>query len=671
MMCMGNELRGDYDVLKQLVELGKQLDGRHLYTSTANNAAEASVGIKPYDGDEYYIAHEGRINGERIMRRCEMVFNHERPETCSDYRETLVGIGVPTISHEVGQWEIYPNYDEIKKYTGVLVAKNLEAFQASIQSQGLLHQAENFLYASGKLSVLLYKEEIEKSLRTPEYGGFQLLDIHDYPGQGTAHVGWLDTFWNSKGLIEPQEFRGFCYHTVALSRMEKRVWQNNETFNATIEVANYNSVDYLDLAAYWVIIDSEGFVLDKGVLIVERAEQGKLTTVGRIVTNLVSIEKAKKCILKVEFSQYNILNQWEFWVYPSLIIPEKEQVITKVIAQEMTQEITQEITQDIFIAHHWDEVVENKLKQGESVLLFAQDSASTELMSFTPPFWNTQLFDNQRKTLGMFCDSSHSIFTDFPTDDFTNWQWWELLADSKCIKLSSLPEKFEPIVWAIDHPIRNLKLGVIFEASVNSGKLLVTSLDLYKDLQTRPVARQLLSSVMHYMKSDAFLPNQNLCVEQLKELLAINKETRLSLLTKHIQASNIKWSCSIENILTSDPGVFWVTFGGQYPYIIDIELKESVGLSGFKLLPRQDGMKVGLICDYEIYVSHQKEDMGKPTIKGSLLNTWEEQTILFDYMDDGFNVTKRKTGKYIQLIAKNGYFQDNEAAISKLEIITV
>ena len=94
------------------------------------------------------------------------------------------------------------------------------------------NQAEDFLMASGKLQALCYKADIEAALRTPGFAGFHLLQLHDFPGQGTALVGILNPFFESKGYITPEEFRMFCNQTVPLARMKKLIYRNNESFNA-------------------------------------------------------------------------------------------------------------------------------------------------------------------------------------------------------------------------------------------------------------------------------------------------------------------------------------------------------------------------------------------------------------------------------------------------------
>ena len=152
--------------------------------------------------------------------------NAKPPETMTDYRDFVEQHkNAPVVSHEIGQWCVYPNLDEMTKYTGLLKARNFEIFQDQLERNGMLNQAHDFLMASGKLQALLYKEDIESALRTPGFGGFQLLDLHDFPGQGTALVGVLDPFWDSKGYITAEQYRRFAGPIVPLARLERRIFE--------------------------------------------------------------------------------------------------------------------------------------------------------------------------------------------------------------------------------------------------------------------------------------------------------------------------------------------------------------------------------------------------------------------------------------------------------------
>ena len=117
---------------------------------------------------------------------------------------------IPVITHEVGQYEVYPDFSEIPAYRGVLAPRNLEVIRERMQQKGLLPLAGAYRRSSGKLAADCYRMEIEAALRSRELSGFQLLDLIDYMGQGTAMVGMLDGLRQSKGLIDPANWRCFC-----------------------------------------------------------------------------------------------------------------------------------------------------------------------------------------------------------------------------------------------------------------------------------------------------------------------------------------------------------------------------------------------------------------------------------------------------------------------------
>lgn len=645
LMCMGNELRGDYRYLEKLVAYGKKTDERHLYSASANNACEPSVGIKPSRGDEYYVSHEACIGEKRLLRRCEHIFRQSEPNTSGDYGDTLVGIDVPTISHEVGQWEVYPCMDEPEKYTGVLRAKNFEYFRNLLFEKGMLAQAHDFTAASGRLAVALYKEEIERSLRTSNYGGFQLLDIHDYPGQGTSTVGWLDAFWDTKGLISPEEFRGFCGDVVPLVRMEKRVWANDELFTARLEVSNYGAGDVQDTVA-WELRDTQGSLIAHGDFPPVCFVQGKVTTVGDICAALDTVLDASKLILTVKIIGKGICNKWDIWRYPSVLdIP---------------------VPENTLLATQWDHSVEQALHEGRQVLLLAENVSASEAMAFTPPFWNTQLFVGQAKSMGIWCDPAHPALSQFPTDFYANWQWWYLLAKARCVNIEALGREFSPIVQVIDHPLRNAKMALLFEARVGNGRLLYSSLPLSDHSL---VARQLLYSLCVYMRSNRFSPSCAVDMQALRSLLKPLPALRLKRYLKRLEADSATWDCPVSNLLEGDGGRCWVSMPSGFPHSIFIELHQTMGIDGLQILPRQDGVKSGFVKEFAIYVGNDPENMGKPVLTGTMEYSLSQQQFLFPWMDDGFNKTKTKVGRYIKFVALSGYGNCQELALAGIDIL--
>ena len=140
---------------------------------------------------------------------------------------------VPIIAHEMGQMPVYPCWDEIAKYTGTLRARNLEGFRQQANRNGIEPQSRQLQLASGASNRIIYKNEMEAELRSPSCSGVSWLSMQDYSGQGEALCGWLDSFYDSKGLLTPAQFRRYCSATVPLVRFQKYVWTRGEHFQAT------------------------------------------------------------------------------------------------------------------------------------------------------------------------------------------------------------------------------------------------------------------------------------------------------------------------------------------------------------------------------------------------------------------------------------------------------
>jgi hypothetical protein len=85
--------------------------------------------------------------------------------------------------------------------------------------------------------------------------------------------------------------------------------------------------------------------------------------------------------------------------------------------------------------------------------------------------------------------------------------------------LNEMPAGLRPLVQPVDDWFEARRLGLLFEAEVNGGKLMMCSMDLTSDLESRPVARQLRASILNYMAGDQFEPEVKLSVDQLENLM--------------------------------------------------------------------------------------------------------------------------------------------------------
>jgi hypothetical protein len=418
-----------------------------------------------------------------------------------DYTSASDSVPVPLISHEIGQYSVYPNLQEIKKYTGVLEPLNFKAIKQDLQQKNMLASADDFTQASGKLAVELYKEEIERALKTPVFSGFQLLDLHDFPGQGTALVGVLDAFWESKGLTTPQAFSQFCSAVVPLIRYKKAVYSNTESVEASVEVANFGKDVIKNTAPSWKISTEDGKTLSSGTLNTTDIAIGNGISLGKIQYPLRAIDKASTLTIEVALSGTPYKNTWKIWVYPSQLPTANKEVI-----------VTQSVKEALL-----------HLSKGKKVLLNPPlDSIKGIEGKFVPVFWSPIHFPNQPGSMGILCAPSHPALKNFPTASHSDWQWWYLCKNSKPMLLDNV-SSLKPIVQVIDNFYKNRRLGTLIEARVNGGKLMICSIDLTDKLNQHPEVRQFKFSILEYMNSEAFVPQESIDENELKNLFVPRK----------------------------------------------------------------------------------------------------------------------------------------------------
>lgn len=518
MLSLGNELAGDEAVPDKMIkELRAYDDNCRLYTVGTNAFYNDP---HPGPGDDFWVTMrtgketpDGRFDVRGGFATTEDagngILNTMRPNTRRNYSEAIKPYHLPVVGHEIGQYQLYPNYTEVPQYTGVLQPENFRIFRERLQKAGMGDQAADFFKASGMLAVQLYRREIEMALGTPGFGGFQLLDLQDFPGQGTALVGLLNAFMRSKGLITPEVFRQFCSDRTLQVLMDKYTWTNNEPFTADIRLVNYSPEDLSGRTVYWKIINLQGQVLGSGKLKIGKDHKGVIP-VGSIRFPLSGITAASKLMVQVTLEGTSYSNRYPVWVYPS--------------KEELT------VPAGVLIAQKLDDKTMAALKAGAKVLLFPDHERIKEKSvggQFITEFWNWKVFkeaaEKQQRpqsagTLGILTRPELPLFDHFPTEYYASWQWWSIIKNARPLILDALPAGYKPLVQVIDNIDRNHKLGLIFECSVGQGKLLVCMAPL-DQLKDDPAARQLYYSMLQYMASERFRPVTALSTRQLKEIL--------------------------------------------------------------------------------------------------------------------------------------------------------
>ena len=321
-----------------------------------------------------------------------------------------------------------------------------------LRDNGMPYQTELFMMASGKQQTLRYKDEIERNLSDKDKAGFLLPSFSPY--------------------AKTEEWREFCSPVVALAKFPKYVYANTDSLVVPVEIYNAMYGEVQNARNVFYISNDSMKVITGGVLSVGNIPVAKNIVGGTVRFPLDSIKKPERLSLAVAVAG-KLKNKWDFWVYPTDSVE------------------TVDVLQDICVTDTLDANAQDVLKKGGKVLLTAR---------------GTVLYDG-RKALGTYIEKSHPLFGyDFPTDTWANRNWQELLDGAQAMDLTALPKDYLSPIQPIDQPETCRKLGMLVEANVLKGKLLVTTMDITNSLDHRLVARQMRKAILAYMHGDDFKP---------------------------------------------------------------------------------------------------------------------------------------------------------------------
>lgn len=548
MMSLGNELWGSKERISEIISGYKKVDTRHLYTQGSNNFQHTPV-ILPEE--DFFVGV--RFSKNRLFRgsygMCDAPLGHvqvDEPSTMKNYDDVIqpadtgdngndgaeeieiqYGTGVkkvkaaetdgilvphiPVVSHEIGQYCVYPDFHEIDKYTGVLKARNFEVFRDRLEEKGMLDLADDLFYNSGKLSVQCYKEELEAAARTSLLAGYQILDIQDFSGQGTALVGILDAFMDNKGLVTTEEWAGFCSDAILMAQFEKYVWTAGETFQASLAIRYYNPAPLAGKTLHYAMTSPEGVIAEGDIALTE--DIIGLKQLGDISFPMPDQKEPVHCNLLLTIDNTSIRNQYELYLYPVI----SDSVDLSQVATVGSGDNIVYLTADFAQA-------KSLLADGRRVLYLPAEVADSLEGFYCTDFWCYPMFRDicewMKKpvavgTMGLLIQNEHPALKEFPSHTYATPQWYQLVSHSDCAILDDTTDKsYRPIVQMMDNFERNHKLGILFEGQVGKGKLMVCTSRL-SEIPERSEVKQFTKSLLEYVTSDAFAPKQTLDMDLL------------------------------------------------------------------------------------------------------------------------------------------------------------
>lgn len=501
--CNGNEFRGDFKLLHDIISKVRKIRPDIIYTLSSNYDRKLDA------EDDIFISVEADKHGMRGNR-----FKGQMAESiATDYSAAVNSRVIPLIAHEGGQYCVYPNVQEIPNYTGNLVPMNLMVIKKELEKKNMLPLIDKLVMSSGHFAARLYKEEIEAYMRTVDFGGFQLLGIQDFPGQCTATVGLLDSFWKSKNIISESWFKEFCNVVVPLVKMDKRIYSNSQLISAEVMIDQFTFEDMHHANIRWQITYNDHQILEEGIFENITLKAGTQETIGYIKNvKLDAFHEPVQLKLSIGIEDTEYHNSWDLWVFPDIS------------ASNINNEIDE---YGIQVVHEWNETVREMLKNGAKVLMIPKKESfinrPTYKGAFYPVFWSPVFF-NSDQPCGIYCNE-HKALQYFPTDSFSNYQWYHLLESSFNFDIDHLQEDFTPIVEVIPNYYYNHRMTNLIEAKVDSGILLICTMQL-DEMGDINEAKWLKYSLIEYLNEADISNIKELRADQINSIFYSEKEMK-------------------------------------------------------------------------------------------------------------------------------------------------
>ena len=499
MLTFGNELHADaagHAFMDHLLKKAKAYDPTRLYAN-GSNPHYGAYGPDPCS-DFYTSSNDQERRIRLTSAQCRGKLNQEYPNAQVNYDAEMLALRTksaqPVFSFEVGQYEVLPDFDEINAFQGITSPENLKHIRKKVMEKGFDKDWKRMVSATGESSLLCYRAEVEAALRTRELSGISLLGLQDFPGQGTALVGMMNSHLQPKpySFGQPERFHTFFRDALPLALLPKYTYTAGETVEANIQIANYGKNNFVG-SCVWTI-KGESFFAD-GFLPIAAAPVGALTPLGTVHVPLEGIEAAEKLILTLSFC--GVENEYPLWVYP---------------------EVSPVCPENVYECRTLDEKAKEVLVHGGKVLLAPDATAEAMPHSlptqFSPDFWSVCTFPNQAGGMGQLINDEHPIFKKFPTECWNTWQWWPMANTRALI----LPERIEAIITEMDSYAFLRPMAKLFECRCGGGKLMVSSMGLH-NLTQYPEVKALRQAIYDYMVSEAFEPKQELSIDWIESLI--------------------------------------------------------------------------------------------------------------------------------------------------------
>lgn len=562
----GNELNGDFQLLREIIQRLKSIQPQILYTLTSNWDRPTA------EEDDLFIAQSSAGTGVRGQYFLDSLVE----TTTLNFSTGIQAQTLPVISHEVGQYVVYPNVAEIPRYTGSLTPVNLQRIRDDLVQKKLLAHLGDFIHASGKLALYLYKMEIEAALRTRNMGGIQLLSLHDFPGQSTATVGILDAFYASKNIVTAKAFRHFCCETVPLVMMPTLFYTCDDDFTAELQIAHYGPSPLQHVTLQIQIINENQQAIFTQDFAIEEVPVGLLATALSLqATPFRALRGRQSLQVKAELLNTPYQNHWDIWVY----------------GQVESYPLPSSIT----LCREWSPAIEERLQHGENILLLPTPTQVKQLASSTwfPVFWSPVHFAS-KDPCGMIINNQHPLFSRyFPCANHATLEWKALLENSFAMNIDSL-EHCPPLTLLTPNFFHNHKCTHLFECRVGKGRIMVCTLNLEANSDTG-ISEPFKNALYRYLASADFIPEASLTIPEIRDLFTSSNPDEIAktdlALGKPAQTDSMK-SLNYGPLRGNDgnPSTAWIAADAEPGHYWQVDLNNIQHITSTRIVFNEDAV---------------------------------------------------------------------------------
>lgn len=507
MLTLGNELHASekgHERMHMLLNKAREYDSTRLYAD-ASNCHYGHLGCDAES--DFYTAcacESKRLRGSGAGMSG--FINQEYPDALHNYNDGMEYIrktfDKPVFEFEVGQYEVLPDFNELELFKGISIPANLELIKTKAKNKGMLEKWPLYVSATGELSRLSYKEEVLASMRTKEMSGISLLGLQDFPGQGTALVGMLNSHLVPKSFdfAKPERFKEFFRDELILLELVKFTYESGEKLEVNAIVANYGKNNLKGNLIVTAESERNSSHISASIADVT-ANAGQHTEVGKISLDLSFVNKSDA--IKLTASLDGVNTEYTIWVY---------------------SDIDDVCPCDVIFAEDLNEYIIEKLNGGAKVFLSLSEEALTRAgaikANYTTDFWSVGTFPSQTGCMGQLIDNSHPVFDNFPTSFHTDKQWWPMAVEMALITDGKLADDrhLNPIITEMDSYAYMRNMFQLAEFNCGNGKIVVSTMKLQNNTKYVEV-RALLSSIYSYMSGDKFTPKDSISLDELKKLI--------------------------------------------------------------------------------------------------------------------------------------------------------